>query len=186
MSVIFASYALQSHNTKILNKYSQKRYCAVSLPMSAFMCLWPLYLFPPSGLPILQENMWTDPGNIYVNRSQTHECGIWDWGRAIPFLGIHNWDFRCSVCLPNLWVMLVGHEGFEADNPARCAAFYQQDLCQVLMWKAWTFLSLSSKELWNYINGAIKSPEIWLCWVNTLFLKILSSKNGFGWSSGIW
>jgi hypothetical protein len=31
------------------------------------------------GLPILlQGNMWTDPGNIYVNRSQTHECGNWD------------------------------------------------------------------------------------------------------------
>ncbi len=31
------------------------------------------------GLPILlQGNMWTHPGNIYVNRSQTHECGNWD------------------------------------------------------------------------------------------------------------
>ncbi len=28
------------------------------------------------GLPILlQENMWTDPGN---NHSQKHECGNWD------------------------------------------------------------------------------------------------------------
>ncbi len=32
-------------------------------------------------LPILlQENMWTDPGNI--NRSQTHECGNWEWGNT--------------------------------------------------------------------------------------------------------
>jgi hypothetical protein len=32
--------------------------------------------FPTIRLPILlQENMWTDPENIYVNRSQTHECG---------------------------------------------------------------------------------------------------------------
>ena len=30
----------------------------------------------------------------YINRSQTHECGNWDWGRAIPFLEIH---FRFSV-----------------------------------------------------------------------------------------
>ncbi len=29
-------------------------------------------------------NMWTDPYNIYVNRSQTHECRNWDWGRTIP------------------------------------------------------------------------------------------------------
>jgi hypothetical protein len=34
---------------------------------------------PTIGLPVLlQENMWTDPGNICINRSQTHECGKWD------------------------------------------------------------------------------------------------------------
>ncbi len=33
----------------------------------------------------------------YINRSQTHECGNWDWGRAVPRKGIHKWDFRCSV-----------------------------------------------------------------------------------------
>ncbi len=33
----------------------------------------------------------------YINRSQTHECENWDWGRAIPRKGIHKWDFHCSV-----------------------------------------------------------------------------------------
>jgi hypothetical protein len=33
----------------------------------------------------------------YINRSQTHECGNWDWGRAIPRKEIHKWDFPCSV-----------------------------------------------------------------------------------------
>ncbi len=32
-------------------------------------------------------------GIYNVNRSQTHECGNWDWGRAIPREGIHKWDF---------------------------------------------------------------------------------------------
>jgi hypothetical protein len=37
--------------------------------ISTFMCLWAIYIFPGSfclsGLSILlQENMWTDPGNI--------------------------------------------------------------------------------------------------------------------------
>jgi hypothetical protein len=34
---------------------------------------------PTIGLPILlQEFRWTDPGNAYIDRSQTHECGNWD------------------------------------------------------------------------------------------------------------
>jgi hypothetical protein len=33
----------------------------------------------------------------YINRSQTHKCGNWDWGRTIPRKGIHKWDFPCSV-----------------------------------------------------------------------------------------
>jgi hypothetical protein len=37
--------------------------------------------------------MWTDP----ENRSQTHKCGNWDCGCAIPFLGIQKWDFHCSA-----------------------------------------------------------------------------------------
>ncbi len=33
----------------------------------------------------------------YINHSQTHECGNWDWGRAIPRKGMHKWDFCCTV-----------------------------------------------------------------------------------------
>jgi hypothetical protein len=39
---------------------------------------------------LLQGNMWT-------SCSQTHECGNWDRGRAIPRKGIHKWDFPCSA-----------------------------------------------------------------------------------------
>ncbi len=35
----------------------------------------------------------------YINRSQTHKCGNWDWGRAIPRKGIHKRNFSCSVAL---------------------------------------------------------------------------------------
>ncbi len=36
-------------------------------------------------------------GSYTINHSQTHECGNWDWGRAIPRKGIHKWDFLCSA-----------------------------------------------------------------------------------------
>ncbi len=42
---------------------------------------------------------YVDRSREYINRSQTHECGNWDCVPAIPFLGIHKWDFRCSVSL---------------------------------------------------------------------------------------
>ncbi len=38
------------------------------------------------------DQSWED-----INRSQTHECANWDWGRAIPRIGIHKWDFCCSA-----------------------------------------------------------------------------------------
>ncbi len=57
-----------------------------------------LYISRISPSILLQPNMWTNHRSWeYINRSQTHECGNWDWGRTIPRKGIHKWDFRCSV-----------------------------------------------------------------------------------------
>ncbi len=39
----------------------------------------------------------------YINRSQTHECGNWDGGCAVPRKGIHTWDFHCSEWADLMW-----------------------------------------------------------------------------------
>jgi hypothetical protein len=81
---------------KIWNKYSQKRNFAATVPISTFMCLWAIYIFPWS-ICLLCCRKYVDWFWEYINRSQTIDCGNWDWGRAIPRKGIHKWDFRCSV-----------------------------------------------------------------------------------------
>jgi hypothetical protein len=49
-----------------------------------------LYI-PRISLPILlQPNRQTNPGIIYINRSQTHKCRNWERVRAVSFLGNMN------------------------------------------------------------------------------------------------
>ncbi len=71
--------------------------------ISTFMCLWAIYIFQQSDyLFYWRKIQYVDRSWEYINRSQTHECGNWDWGLAISFLGIHKWDFRCSVFNSNV------------------------------------------------------------------------------------
>ncbi len=60
------------------------------------MRLWLIYIFPQS-VCLVCWRKYVDWSWDYINRSQTHECGNWGWGHAIPRIGIHKWDFRCSV-----------------------------------------------------------------------------------------
>ncbi len=70
------------------NRYFQNRIIMFCLPVPTLIYLWEIYIFPGKYVDLSWE---------YINHSQTHECGNWDWGHAIPRKGIHKWDFPCSV-----------------------------------------------------------------------------------------
>jgi hypothetical protein len=89
---------LKKHHTatEIPFIYSFPGNSAASAPISIFMCLWAIYIFPGS-VYIFPPAEKADPSWEYIIRSQTHECGNWDWGPDIPFLGIFVSNFRHFV-----------------------------------------------------------------------------------------
>ncbi len=64
---------------------------------------------------LLRPNMYVDRSWEYINRSQTHACRNWDWGRTIPSLGINKLNFRYSVARATLalvlWVIFDDTQG---------------------------------------------------------------------------
>ncbi len=100
---------------KIQRKYSHKRNCAASAPISTLMCLWAIFIYSHDRSAYSAAGKYVDRSWEHINRSQKHECGNLDWGRAISFMGIHKWDFRSSVWLPFLLVKNV----FILDGPGR-------------------------------------------------------------------
>ena len=94
----------------------------IARPQSQFphscVCELFIYCIPTIGLPILLQEICGPIPWEYIRLWQTHECGNWDWGRAIPFLGIHKRDFHCSV-------------RFRTVN-SRLSAWYYVSLCCII------------------------------------------------------
>ncbi len=81
--------------------YSFSGISAASAPISTFMCLCAIYIFPGS-VYIFPPAEQAYPSWEYIIRTQTHECGNWDWGPDIPLLGIKFSAF-CLCSVQYLW-----------------------------------------------------------------------------------
>ncbi len=73
--------------------YSLSGIRAASAPISTFICLWAIYILQGS-VHIFPPAEKADPSWEYIIHSQKHECGNWDWGPDVPFLGIFVSNFR--------------------------------------------------------------------------------------------
>ncbi len=76
------------------NCYFQTRIIMFCLPVPTLIYLWEIYIFP-GPVCLFCCRKYVDRSWECINRSHTHECGNWDWGRAIPRKGI-----QCSVAQP--------------------------------------------------------------------------------------
>ncbi len=98
---------------KIRNKYFQKRNCTATVPI----CVCERFIYSHDRSAFSTAGKYVDRSWEYIIRSQTHECGNWDWGRAIPRKEIHKLDFRCSArhgshnttLLPTTGTLLTGN-----------------------------------------------------------------------------
>ncbi len=128
---------LQRQNTEISKQiFPEKEYRGLSpnfhihasvsyyiLPRSVCLFCWRKYV----------NHSWD-----YINRSQTHECGNWGWGRAIPRKGIHKWGFSLQ-CI----------EGIDFNKPK-----YKCRLCSVR--STW-------QQTWCIMFYCTMYSNIWYC-----------------------
>ncbi len=69
--------------------YSQKRNFAASVPISKNSCVCERFIYPQDCSTYFPAAEYSDRSRECTECSQTHECGNWYWGCAIPFLGAY-------------------------------------------------------------------------------------------------
>ncbi len=96
ISYIWNNFTAKTQYQKLETKIPRK---GIVRPQSQFPHSWicERFIYSHNRSGYSAAGKYVDQSWEYIKRSQTHECGNWDWDRAIPFLEIHKWDFCCSV-----------------------------------------------------------------------------------------
>ncbi len=100
---VFGTRTAKTQYRKFETNIPGKGTARLPVPISTISDDWSAY----SAAGKYEDRSWK-----YINRSKTHDCENWDRGRAIPFLGIHKWDYRCRA-----WCTLRGEYLYDFKNP---------------------------------------------------------------------
>ena len=84
--------------------FPKQNYSVLSPSCYTHIYVRDLYISGSVCLFCCREIQYVDRSWEYINRSQTHACGNWDWGRAIPRKITHKWYFPCSAGLITGWL----------------------------------------------------------------------------------
>jgi hypothetical protein len=78
---------LQRENTEISKQiFPEKKYRGLSPYFHIHASVWEIYILPWL-VCLIRWRKYVDQSRVYINRSKTHECGNWGWGRALPRKG---------------------------------------------------------------------------------------------------
>jgi hypothetical protein len=102
------------------NCYFQNRIIMFCLPVPTLIYLWEIYIFQGLVYLFCSRKILVGRSWAYINRSQTHECGNWDWEAAqfpekkyINGIFVAVWSLNpCSTEIrgleADLWIPFVG------------------------------------------------------------------------------
>jgi hypothetical protein len=105
---------------KIRNKYSQKRNCTASVPISTFMC--ERFIYSQNRSAYSATGKYVAWSWEYLSRSQTHQCGNLDWSRAIFFFG-NTWKGFLLQC--RMWLR---SNQVERTTDCQCPGFFDPSI----------------------------------------------------------